>query len=74
MPEINYTCIFVIDESGSLGYAQNQEQFEGEFGLVAGYFLPFPTVQKANEAAKHFFAEFRKKDDEKNHITDLSKD
>lgn len=72
MNENSINCIFVIDESGSLGYSKNQEKFEGEFGLVAGYFLPFSTVQKANKAAKHFFAEFRKKDDEKIHITDLS--
>lgn len=34
------TVIFVVDESGAKGYSDNTEMAPGEFGLVAGYFIP----------------------------------
>jgi hypothetical protein len=34
------TVIFVMDESGAKGYSDKAETVPGEFGLMAGYFVP----------------------------------
>ena len=42
MNEIYLIC----DESGSKGFSDNDEQFDGDFGLFAGYFLNQSNIQK----------------------------
>lgn len=71
MSHDEYDVVLVIDESGSLGFSTNQEQTPGQFGLIAGYLIPFSEIYNAKLRAKSFFQEF-KKENEKIHITDLS--
>lgn len=65
-----YDVVLVIDESGSLGFSTKQEQTPGQFGLIAGYLIPFSKLNDAKVLAKSYFQEF-KQEDEKIHITDL---
>jgi hypothetical protein len=61
--------MLVMDESGSKGYDDNQEQQEGEFGVMAGFALP-------ESKAGHFITGLTRivdsfESDGKLHITDL---
>lgn len=62
---------FICDESGSKGFADNEEKFEGEYGVFAGYFL----TEKNYESLKTQFKTIYNKyviAGQKLHITDLA--
>lgn len=61
---------FIIDESGAKGYADNQEQYLGELGLIAGYVIPEEYITEVKEE----LAQIRDKyaSNNKLHITELS--
>lgn len=61
----------ICDESGSKGFAHNQETFEGEFGVFAGYLLK----ENDYDRLKRIFQDIYKKYElpgQKLHITDLA--
>ena len=67
-----YDVVLVIDESGSLGFSTKQEQTPGQFGLIAGYLIPFSELNDAKVLAKSYFQEF-KQEDEKIHSNPKSR-
>lgn len=66
MSEIYLIC----DESGSKGFSDNTETFEGEFGLFAGYFLDSENFQSLKSALDAIYDKYCPPVG-KLHITDL---
>jgi hypothetical protein len=60
----------ICDESGSKGFSDNAEKFEGEFGLFAGYFLTEDNIGEMKIVFETIYKEYSGHDG-KLHITDL---
>ncbi|MBY0540369.1 MAG: hypothetical protein K2P52_03020 [Campylobacterales bacterium] len=59
----------IIDESGAKNYSDKQEQYEGEFGIMVGFLIPYEYLEMCKDTSKSIFHEF--KNNGKLHITDL---
>ena len=68
MNEIYLIC----DESGSKGFSDKDEMFEGEFGVFAGYFLNEKNFQQMLAIFESIYCKYPVKNG-KLHITDLDK-
>jgi hypothetical protein len=64
------TVMLVMDESGFKGYDDNQEQQQGEFGVMAGFALPESKAEQFLSGLSTVVESFQS--DGKLHITDLS--
>lgn len=64
------TVMLVMDESGAKGYDDNQEQEQGEFGVMAGFALPESKAGQFVSGLSEIVESFRTNG--KLHITDLS--
>ena len=64
------TVILVLDESGSKGYDNNQEQTQGEFGVMAGFALPESKAPQFLSGLSAIVKPFQSEG--KLHMTDLS--
>jgi len=64
----------ICDESEAKGFADNQEKFEGEFGVFAGYLLTDENYMRIESEIEHIVSFFTPKTGEKLHAAALSKD
>lgn len=65
--------IFLIcDESGAKGFSDNQEQHDGQFGIMAGYFLNDSNKDELTEKFGKIYSKYQSESQEKLHITDLT--
>ncbi len=62
---------FICDESGSKGFADNEERFEGEYGVFAGYFLTDKNYENLKNKYKTIYEKYVIVG-QKLHITDLT--
>jgi hypothetical protein len=62
---------FICDESGSKGFAENEEKFEGEYGVFAGYFLTDENYENLKKQFKTIYEKYVIAG-HKLHITDLT--
>lgn len=65
--------VLVVDESGAKGYATNDEKYEGEVGVMAGYLYTEKEIVDIERMFSQFTLPFSKSIDGKLHITDLEK-
>lgn len=63
------TVYFICDESGAKGYADKSEQYFGEVGIVAGYFIPETHIDMVKQDLANITSQFVSSG--KLHITDL---
>jgi hypothetical protein len=66
-----YKLYFICDESGSKGFADNQEKFAGEYGVFAGYFLTDKNYNTLKNKFKTIYEKYVTAG-QKLHITDLT--
>lgn len=64
------TVLLVMDESGAKGYDDNQEQQQGELGVMAGFALPASKIQPFVNGLTEIVGSFEV--DGKLHITDIA--
>ncbi len=62
----------ICDESGAKGFSDNNEKFEGEFGIFAGYLLTDENFEQMKLEFQNIYEKY-KTDNGKLHITDLEK-
>ncbi|MDN5060007.1 hypothetical protein [Aliarcobacter butzleri] len=62
----------IIDESGAKGDSNNQEQYEGEFGIMVGFLIPYEVLEQCRKQSEFIFHELQIEG--KLHITDLEND
>ncbi|EHJ9990391.1 TPA: hypothetical protein NG570_004368 [Vibrio parahaemolyticus] len=63
--------VLVLDESGAKGYAKNDEKFDGEVGVMAGYLYTEQEIADIERMFGQFTSPFSKSTDGKFHVTDL---
>lgn len=66
------TAILVLDESGAKGYDSNEEQYHGEFGVMAGFVLPECILGAFTDGLSQIVEPFTVEEQGKLHITDLA--
>lgn len=71
---MNNTLYLILDESLAKGFASNQEQFDGELGVIAGYFVRGANRDRTLQSLEKIFAERPISEGGKRHITDLHDD
>jgi hypothetical protein len=64
----------VIDESGAKGFAQKSESFQGEVGVMGGYFVRANNIARVRCDFDKIRAEFASEVGGKTHLTDLGAD
>lgn len=62
----------ICDESGAKGFSDNDEKFEGEFGIFAGYLVTEENFEKMKSEFQCIYEKYET-DTGKLHITDLEK-
>jgi hypothetical protein len=65
--------VLVLDESGAKGYAKNDEKYDGEVGVMAGYLYTEKEIVDIERMFSQFTVPFSKSIDGKFHVTDLEK-
>ena len=65
--------VLVLDESGAKGYATNNEKYEGEIGVMAGYLYTDIDMINIERMFSQCISPFSKSTIGKFHITDLEK-
>lgn len=65
--------VLIVDESGAKGYATNDEKYDGEVGVMAGYLYTEREVVDIERMFSQFTLPFSKRIDGKFHVTDLEK-
>ncbi len=63
--------VLVVDESGAKGYATNDEKYDGEIGVMAGYLYTEREVVDIERMFSQFTLPFSKRIDGKFHVTEL---
>lgn len=62
----------VLDESLAKGTASREENFDGELGVIAGYFVRGKNIQQTRQALEAIRSSFPISENKKHHVTDAT--